>query len=120
LFQDCRIEGNKTYPCDTADYEKTTWNGYVAMSTNALDKNPLFLTGTINDPKDPLIVKRCGPGRCGSVWDFIDVEIGPDGIPYGVFVDGCIVDCDTKGSGPYQGHVHEALVGMLVGGLSLR
>jgi hypothetical protein len=120
LFQQCRIEGSKTYPCDAGDYQKTTWNGYLSMSTNALDGNPLFLTGTINDPKDPLIVHNCGPGRCGSVWDFIDVVIGPDGIPYAIYVDGCIVDCEEKGSGPYEGHVHEGLMGSLVGGASLR
>lgn len=121
LYQDCRIEGSKTYPCDANDYLKTTWNGYLAMSTNVLETNPLFLTGTINDPNDPLITKQCGPGRCGSVWDFIDVVIGPDGIPYGIYVDGCMTEeCETKGSGPYQGHVHEGLMGSLVGGASLR
>ena len=118
LYQTCRKEDDG---CNTEDYLKTTWNGYVAMSTNAFARNPLFLTGTINDPKDPLIVQRCGPGRCGSVWDFIDVEISPDGVPYGVFVDGCMTEeCATRGSGPYPGHVHEGLVGSLVGGLPLR
>jgi hypothetical protein len=120
LFQECRIEGTKTFPCDAPDYEKVTWNGYLTMTTDAFAKNPLFLTGTVNDPKDPLITKRCGPGRCGSVWDFIDVVVGPDGIPYGVYVDGCITDCEEKGSGPYPGHVHEGLVGQLIGGTSLR
>jgi hypothetical protein len=91
------------------------------MSANALDGNPLFVTGTINDPKDPLIVNRCGPGRCSAAWDFIDVEIDPDGIPYGVYVDGCMTEeCATRGSGPYPGHVHEGLVGKLVGGMRLR
>jgi hypothetical protein len=122
LFQKCRIEGSKTYPCDAADYLETTWNGYLAMSTDALSANPLFLTGTINPLKDPLVTQRCGPGRCGSVWDFIDVEISPDGIPYGIYVDGCVVkkDCKERGSGPYDGHVHEGLMGSLVGGASLR
>jgi hypothetical protein len=118
LYQECRKDDNG---CDGADYAETTWNGYLAQSTNALDANPLLFTGTINDPEDPLIVRGCGPGRCGSVWDFIDVEIGPDGIPYGVYVDGCMTkECKTRGSGPYPGHVHEGLVGMLIGGPRLR
>jgi hypothetical protein len=121
LFQQCRIEDNELAPCDEADYAKTTWNGYITTSTDALSDNPLFFTGTVNDPKDPLITKRCGPGRCGSVWDFIDVEIGPDGIGYGIYVDGCMTEeCATRGSGPYEGHVHEGLVGKLVGGPRLQ
>ena len=118
-YPTCRKNDNG---CTSVDYLETTWNGYVAMSTNALDANPLFVTGTINDPKDPLIVQRCGPGRCGSVWDFIDVEISPDGIPYGIFVDGCMVqpECTQKGSGPYPGHIHEGLLGWLSGGMPLR
>jgi hypothetical protein len=55
------------------------------------------------------------------VWDFIDVNIGPDGIPYAIYVDGCVLkECKDKGSGPYDGHVHEGVMGMLVGGPRLR
>jgi hypothetical protein len=127
LYQQCRVEGNKLAPCDAQDYVDTLWNGYITVSADALSKSPLFVTGTINkvgtkdDPTGSLITHTCGPGRCGSVWDFIDVEIGPDGMPFAIYVDGCVLDeCKDRGSGPYDGHVHEGLMGMLVGGPRLR
>lgn len=103
--------------CENADYIKTTWNGYLAISDNALAKDPVFFTGLVSDPKDPLVRARCGPGRCHWPYDFIDVEIGPDGIAYGAFVDGCMEFCTelTPREGDYEG-----LVTKLVGGPSLR
>jgi hypothetical protein len=102
--------------CEDRDYLKTTWNGYMTISANVLDKNPVFYTGLVNDPKDPLIRRECGPGRCHWAYDFIDVEIGPDGIAYGAFVDGCMKNCTelTPREGDYEG-----LVMKLVGGPSL-
>ncbi|MGH2757112.1 MAG: sialidase family protein [Actinomycetota bacterium] len=102
--------------CEERDYLKTTWNGYVTITANVLDNNPVFYTGLVNDPKDPLIRRDCGPGRCHWAYDFIDVEIGPDGIAYGAFVDGCMKGCTkfTPREGDYEG-----LVTKLVGGPSL-
>ena len=116
---------NSPYPkckreCETIDYQKTTWNGYLTISANALDSNPLFLTGTINDPKEPLVRKRCGPGRCSMAMDFIDVEIGPDGLPYGIFVDACMSDCnEIAGDGGPFGE-YEGLLARLLGGPRLK
>lgn len=110
-FQECGRE------CDGADYLKTKWNGYITISADALAPNPTFFTGTINTLKDPLVRQGCGPGRCKSVFDFIDVEIGPDGIPYAAFVDDCMKDCTalTPNESDYEG-----LISKLVGGPSLR
>jgi hypothetical protein len=117
-FSKCGLE------CEATDYKKTTWNGYMTISANALDKKPTFYSGVVNDPSDPLVRTRCGPGRCQQVFDFIDVEIGRDGIPYGAFVDSCIpspspgvAGCTemTPGEGDYEG-----LMMKLVGGPSLR
>jgi hypothetical protein len=123
FFDRCSVEGNKLYPCDAVDYAKTLWNGYITTTTEALKSDPLFMTGGINkpgtedDPTGSFITGRCGPGRCGSVWDFIDVVVGPDGLPYAIYVDGCVLaECKEKGSGPYDGHVHEGVMGYLVGG----
>lgn len=103
--------------CDSRDYQPATWNAYVTISANALDPNPTFYTGAVADPSDPLHRGRCGPGRCGWPYDFIDVEIGPDGIAYGAFVDGCMKGCtETK---PDEGD-YEGLVTKLVGGLRLK
>lgn len=110
-FQECHLE------CEAKDYLKTTWNGYIAASTNALSGDPTFYTGTVNLPTDPLIRARCGPGRCHWAYDFIDVEIGPDGIAYGAFVDGCMKLCTELK--PREGD-YEGLTARLVGAPNLR
>jgi hypothetical protein len=98
------------------DYSKTTWNGYMTVTDNALDKDPLFFTGTVNNKKDPLVRDTCGPGRCRAVYDFIDVVVGPDGAAWAAFVDGCISICATAGGNMGS----EAVVGHLAGGPKLR
>jgi hypothetical protein len=104
--------------CQENDYKKTTWNGYMTISANALDKKPVFYSGTVNNKKDPLIRDNCGPGRCRAVFDFIDIVISRDGTAWGAFVDGCISICATPGSTTNLGS--EAVVGRLVGGPKLR
>lgn len=101
---------------DPPEYKNTTWNGYLTMSANALDNRPVFYTGTVNDPRDPLVRNTCGPGRCRAEYDFIDVEIGPDGTPWAAYVDGCILTCLTTPNN--QGS--DGIVGALVGGPPLR
>lgn len=117
-FSKCKLE------CETEDYKKAEWNGYLTISANALDKNPTFYTGLVNDQSDPLVRGTCGPGRCKQVFDFIDVEIGRDGIAYGAFVDSCIPPIKaglpgcteaTPGEGEYEG-----LMTKLTGGPSLK
>jgi hypothetical protein len=112
---DCR----KTETCPQASaYATTTWNGYVTTTTNALSARPTFVTSSINPPKDPITRGRCGPGRCGLVFDFLDVVISPDGSPYATFVDTCIEVCNTKGQTSNYGN--DGVVVHLVGGRSLR
>jgi hypothetical protein len=109
-FPKCKDE------CDPGDYAKTTWNGYVTITDTALDKDPVFFTGLVNKPSDPLVLQTCGPGRCKSVFDFIDVVIASDGIAYGAFVDDCMDDCKDG----MPGEEYEGLVTKLVGGPPLR
>ena len=98
-------------------YKRTTWNGYMTISANALDKDPLFYTSTVNDKKDPLKRGECGPGRCGTaVYDFIDIVIGPKGDVWGAYVDACITMCSTT---PGSDMGADAVVGRLVGGPKL-
>jgi hypothetical protein len=113
---------NSPFPCkdgcsDDA-YARTTWNGYMTISANALDANPTFYTTTVNDKKDPLKRRTCGPGRCDtSVYDFIDVQIAPDGGVWAAFVDACTLVCSTKNG--LQDSGHDGVVGHLVGGPGL-
>lgn len=100
---------------DASAYEDASWNGYVSASANVLAGNPTFYTAPANDPDDPLVVGYCGGSRCQEVYDFIDVEIGPDGTPWAPFVDGCTEGACEPGDEP-QG---EGVAGRLVGGPSL-
>jgi hypothetical protein len=93
------------------------WSGYLAEATGVLTKSPVFYTSTINDPHHPLKIKGCGPGRCGRVLDFIDVEIAPDGNPWGAYVDACRDDCERTGKETLADN--EGVVGTLVGGPTL-
>jgi hypothetical protein len=94
-----------------------TYDAYMGVSYDALGPNPTFYSATVNDPvNDAFVVGAC----CGGVQDFIDVRIGPDGTPWGAFVDDCL------GPGTRCDHPMEALnthrvgaVGWLLGGPSL-
>jgi hypothetical protein len=99
------------------EYTNVTWNGYITMSANALAKRPVFYTSTVNNKKDPLIRTSCGPGRCRALYDFLDVQIAPDGTPWATFVDGCIAVCVTE---PPRNQGADGLAGRLVGGPPLR
>jgi hypothetical protein len=107
-------------PCPPPEeYAQTTWNGYMTISSNALDKEPVFYSSTVNDPKDPLKRGTCGPGRCGlQILDFIDVVIAPDGEVWTAWVDACVLACAEKDGTQDSGS--EAVVGHLVGGPNLR
>ena len=107
-------------PCPPPDeYKNTTWNGYTTISSNVLDKNPIFYSGPVNDPKDPLKRGTCGPGRCGlQILDFIDVVIAPDGEVWTSWVDACVMVCAAKDGAQDQGS--EAVVGHFEGGPNLR
>lgn len=107
-------------PFEGANYGAVEWNGYITMTANALAKKPLLFTGSVNDPKRPLLRgTACGPPRCGAAYDFLDIVIGPDGTPWANFVDGCYVpDCDEDGQ--FLPNAGEAVIGRLVGGPSLK
>ena len=52
------------------------------MTDEALKKDPLFFSGAVNDPRDPLVIDGCPLIRCQHIMDFIDVAIVPDGTPW--------------------------------------
>lgn len=101
---------------DPPEYSETTWHGYVTITPNALQKQPTFYSASVNDPKDPFIRGTCGPGRCKSVLDFIDVSIDRDGVTWSAWVDGCILACISGTSSVGN----DGVVARLVGGPRLR
>ena len=82
-----------TFPGTTLDDRKNTkrpWNDYVVVSTNALEADPLFVSSTANAVDDPVHRGNCGPGRCGPMWDFIDIVVSPlDGGVWASLSDTC-------------------------------
>jgi hypothetical protein len=103
---------------DKRDYEDAKWNFYMTMSANVFDRKPVFYSGPINDPRDAVAERACGPRRCYDALDFIDVVVGPDGTPWTSFVDNCIAPCVPKGSAPVV--PTNGVVGRFVGGPSLK
>jgi len=97
-------------------YAKTTWNGYMTTTADALSKTPVFYSASVNDPKDPFIRGSCGPGRCKAVYDFIDVIIDRNGRAWSAWVDGCIAVCVTTGPSNLGS---DGVIGRFDGGIRL-
>lgn len=106
------------YGTSSAGDHGAFWNGYLAEGLDVLGKNPLFYSASVNDPKHALKTGDCGPGRCGRVLDFIDVEIAPDGTPWAAYVDACAAVCEKTHL--ESDHDNEGLIGTLLGGPNLR
>ncbi len=102
----------------TTSDEADRWNGYLAEGFGILGRSPVFYTATVNDPREPFKAGACGPGRCGRVLDFIDVEIAPDGHPWAAYVDACAKECEETGTESIADN--EGVIGTLVGGTRLK
>jgi len=84
---------------EPGEVENVTWNGYIGVIDDALEEDPTVQTTLVNPRSDPLVRGYCGPGRCPGMYDFIDVQIGPDGRPFAGFVDACTDQCaDPNGT----------------------
>jgi hypothetical protein len=95
------------------------WNAYMTVSYDALAEQPVFYTGSVNDPADPVTIGDCGPLRCNTLGDFFDVKIGPDGTPWAAFVDACDGPDSCITEFQNVGDRGEGIVGRLVGGQPL-
>jgi len=75
------------------------WNSYVVVSTDALAHNPLFLSNIANPKWDPVHRGDCN-GRCGRMYDFLDVVSSPrdQGRVFATEVDTCTayLSCNRK------------------------
>ena len=90
------------------DDEARPWNIYVVMSVDALkaansSEEPTFTWTVANPRNDPVHRGTCGPGRCdaddgGSMFDFLDIQVGPDGMFWGTASDTCVGACVTNPS----------------------
>jgi BNR/Asp-box repeat len=70
----------------------------VVVSTNALSANPTFVSTMANPAGDPVHRGNdCTQGRCGGIWDFIDIHISKAGQLWASMSDDCVDTCVTKG-----------------------
>ena len=83
---------NSPGPPFKGDYEGVTFNGYMAVTDDALAEQPTFYTATVNDPADPLIKGLCEPVRCGQQFDFNDVVLDRAGTAYASLIDACTAE----------------------------
>jgi hypothetical protein len=95
-------------------YAGSSWNGYITVTGDPLDPQPLFYSATVNDPSDPLIRGAC-LGRCGAEYDFLGVFANRDGTPWAAYVDGCETTCTTGGAD----NADEGILGKLQNGPTL-
>lgn len=84
-----------SFPSTTSTASNRAWAQTVVVSTNALDEDPVFLSATGNPPNDPIHRGACGPGRCGGLWDFIDIQISPSGHAWVAASDDCVGACNS-------------------------
>lgn len=83
-------------PCpDLNAWSHATWHAWLTVTANALDDAPLFMSAILNDPKQPIVRGNCGPGRCKSLADFLQVAIDADGRPMLAFVACPNGECPT-------------------------
>jgi hypothetical protein len=63
-----------------------SWNGYLAF-IQGLDQGGAQIVTVPVIPEGGLVSGQCGRHRCPGVWDFLDVQAGPDGTYWAAFVD---------------------------------
>ena len=89
-----------SYSKDQGDITRP-WFSFVVESTDALAQNPTFLSVAANPGglADPIHRGDCD-GRCGRMYDFLDVVVAPDakGTVWATATDTCtkVASCSTK------------------------
>lgn len=104
-------ECSSTCTTESEDYAGVTWHAYVTVVKDALGTRPRRRVIQMNPADDPLKRGRCGPGRCGAVMDFIDIQIDERGQPWVALVDACTGSCVQN----FYDEGNEGLVGTLEG-----
>jgi hypothetical protein len=86
------------------------WFSYVVESVDALSTKPTFLSAVANPGGlgDPIHRGDC-LGRCGRMYDFLDVIVDPSGTVWGTATDTCtpLAECSTRRVGGYSDYTEE-------------
>jgi len=90
-------EGEGLSPENDARDSKRAWNNYAIVSTNALSDDPTFVSVQTNPRTNPVHRGACA-GRCGRVYDFLDVVVAPNdsGRVWTTSMDTCIGRCGLE------------------------
>jgi hypothetical protein len=88
------------------------WNGYVAVVTDAAAAAPTIDPALVtSNPLQYGCLSKLG-GCLNNIADYADIDVGPDGRVYAVFVDGCLPGCTSKA----QSTASRAIVAVQTGG----
>jgi hypothetical protein len=81
------------------------WFSYVVESVDALSTKPTFLSVVANPGglADPIHRGDCN-GRCGQMFDFLDIVVDATGNAWGAATDTCtpLAECSTRRVGGYS------------------
>ncbi len=88
------------------DDQSRPWHAYQVVGLDLLGDEPLFVSTTANVAGDPVHRGNCGPGRCGPLWDFQDIQISPlDGGFWAAIADSCRTQRCLGGKRPVRDDV---------------
>ena len=87
-----------SFPSTGGTGNARAWDQTVVVTEDALGPDPVFLSATANPPTDPIHRGGC-TGRCGGLWDFIDIQISPAGEAWVATSDDCVGACNTGQAG---------------------
>lgn len=85
--------------------ESEAADGWITASRNALARRPTFFSASVNRPGEPMLIDARGTRPPGPGYlDYNGTDIGPDGSPWGSFVQDCPPDARdaacADGDGP--------------------
>ena len=106
-----------SFPSTTGTGTRRAWDQTVVVTEDALGANPVFLSATANPSTDPIHRGNC-TGRCGGLWDFIDIQISPAGEAWVATSDDCKEACNTGQTS--AAHVGDGIAIRQIGGPLLR
>jgi hypothetical protein len=96
--------------------DNVRWNGYITVIDDAAGASPTVAPQQVTtDPLQYGCLSKLG-GCLNNIADYADIDAGPDGRVYAVFVDGCLPGCTGKAGSTSD----RAIVAVQTGGTFLR
>jgi hypothetical protein len=106
------------FPSQLTGLDEEIWDQTVVVTDNLFDEQPVFLSATANDPAQPVHRGPCR-GRCGGMWDFLDIEISKAGEAWASASFDCTGRCLSEGA-VINDHSGQGVAIRQIGGPALR